>query len=162
MKIQSFEPPFSTNSMGRSCHRQGAQTPQQRWTTINFGISTVLRVVETKPSESSHPALTQLHLETPSKGQHQMQRSSTLEVVLRRHLIVCPVTQSHQHPPSSNPYSTFPRCTTRKRNTSRVTTYICFPPKINRCCTGGIPSFSSTRSFMRETYHRGNILSAVF
>ena len=30
-------------------------------------------------------------------------------------------------------------------------THICLPPKINRCCTGGMPSFSSTRSFMRET-----------
>ena len=29
--------------------------------------------------------------------------------------------------------------------------HICFPPKINLCCTGGMPSFSSTLSFMRET-----------
>ncbi len=38
--------------------------------------------------------------------------------------------------------------------------YICFPPKINRCCTGGIPSFSSTRSLMRETC--GDISTAWF
>lgn len=31
-------------------------------------------------------------------------------------------------------------------------TNICFPPNINLCCTGGMPSFSSTRSFMRDTY----------
>lgn len=30
-------------------------------------------------------------------------------------------------------------------------THICLPPKIRRCCTGGMPSFSSTRSFMRDT-----------
>ena len=29
--------------------------------------------------------------------------------------------------------------------------YICFPPKIKRCCTGGMPSFSSTFSLICET-----------
>lgn len=32
-------------------------------------------------------------------------------------------------------------------------TYICFPPKIRRCCTGGMPSFSSTFSLIAETWH---------
>lgn len=30
--------------------------------------------------------------------------------------------------------------------------YICFPPKMSRCWTGGMPSFSSTRSFIRDTW----------
>lgn len=33
----------------------------------------------------------------------------------------------------------------------RFHTYICLPPKMRRCCAGGMPSFSSTRSLMRET-----------
>ena len=28
-------------------------------------------------------------------------------------------------------------------------THICFPPQMSRCCAGGMPSFSSTRSLMR-------------
>ena len=33
-------------------------------------------------------------------------------------------------------------------------TYICRPPKINRCCWGGTPDCSSTFSFMREIWKR--------
>ena len=32
--------------------------------------------------------------------------------------------------------------------------YICFPPKMRRCWTGGMPSFSSTRSLIRDTFRR--------
>jgi hypothetical protein len=38
----------------------------------------------------------------------------------------------------------------RRRN--KKESYICFPPKINRCCTGGIPSFSSTFSLICDTF----------
>lgn len=31
-------------------------------------------------------------------------------------------------------------------------TNICFPPKINLCCAGGMPSFSSTLSLIRATW----------
>ena len=33
------------------------------------------------------------------------------------------------------------------------TAYICFPLKMSLCCGGGMPSFSSTRSFILSTYN---------
>lgn len=33
-----------------------------------------------------------------------------------------------------------------------ILTHIAFPPKINRCCTGGIPAFSSTLSLTFEIW----------
>jgi len=39
-----------------------------------------------------------------------------------------------------------------QRENGKGRTYICFPPKINLCCTGGIPSFSSTFSLICDTY----------
>jgi len=32
--------------------------------------------------------------------------------------------------------------------------HICLPPKMRRCCAGGMPSFSSTLSLMRSTWPR--------
>jgi len=41
--------------------------------------------------------------------------------------------------------------TNPQREIRKRRTYICFPPKINLCCTGGIPSFSSTFSLICDT-----------
>lgn len=39
--------------------------------------------------------------------------------------------------------------------------YICLPEKIRRCCCGGIPSFSSTRSLMRSTLSVGSMSISI-
>lgn len=43
----------------------------------------------------------------------------------------------------------------------RRMTYICLPEKIRRCCCGGMPSFSSTRSLMRSTLSVGSISISI-
>lgn len=40
-------------------------------------------------------------------------------------------------------------------------TYICLPEKISRCCCGGMPSFSSTRSLMRSTLSVGSMSISI-
>jgi hypothetical protein len=70
-----------------------------------------------------------------------MQCRATFEVVVLGGLVIGPTEQGE----TVSPW--YQRC-------SKLDTYICFPPKINRCWTGGIPSFSSTRSFIRDTWHR--------
>jgi hypothetical protein len=66
-------------------------------------------------------------------------------------------------PPSPFPHPLYPNNTTAleleatemlanpQREIGKRRTYICFPPKINLCCTGGIPSFSSTFSLICDT-----------
>ena len=40
-------------------------------------------------------------------------------------------------------------------------TYICLPPKMRRCCAGGMPSFSSTRSLMRWILSVGSMSNSI-
>lgn len=40
-------------------------------------------------------------------------------------------------------------------------TYICFPENISRCCCGGIPSFSSTLSFILSTLSVGSMSISI-
>lgn len=42
-----------------------------------------------------------------------------------------------------------------------ILTYICFPEKMRRCCCGGMPSFSSTRSLMRSTLSVGSMSISI-
>lgn len=42
-----------------------------------------------------------------------------------------------------------------------IRTHICLPEKINRCCCGGIPSFSSTRSFILSTLSVGSMSISI-
>jgi hypothetical protein len=71
-----------------------------------------------------------------------MQSGAALELVLACGLVIVPVRPYNQS------------CVRRLPCIHLLNgscTYICLPPKIKRCCAGGMPSFSSTRSLMRET-----------
>jgi len=57
------------------------------------------------------------------------------------------------------------RCSTEPpvspRSVAVFSSCIALPPKTSRCCEGGIPSFSSTRSLIREILSEGSISSSI-
>lgn len=82
-----------------------------------------------------------------------MQRCAAFKVVFRCGFIVGPVYVScaleRQHKSVECRGSVWRGCGAKS---ATGPSYICFPPKMSRCWTGGMPSFSSTRSFIRETW----------
>jgi len=77
-----------------------------------------------------------------------MEGGTALEVIFRRWFVVRPAEAL----PVSDFYPSLPPDFI-VAGWVKGNAHICFPPKISLCCTGGIPSFSSTRSFMRETWN---------
>ena len=89
-----------------------------------------------------------------SQSQHEMQSRSTLKVVLGRCFVVRPSFTVSSLLLRSRLFSLLQSCPSKAQTPvtrQRDDTYICFPPKIRRCCTGGMPSFSSTRSLILDT-----------
>jgi len=81
-----------------------------------------------------------LRSSSSTESKDQMESGATFELVFASGLVVVPV-----HLMLSVV------CSSSLTSWMVLRTYICLPPKMRRCCAGGMPSFSSTRSLMRET-----------
>lgn len=76
-----------------------------------------------------------------SEREHQVQSRSTFQLALLTCFVV-PTIEAGQQRPNKDVHL----------EVSCSMTDSCFPPKMSLCCTGGIPSFSSTRSLIRDTW----------
>lgn len=86
---------------------------------------------------------------TSTERQHQMQHGTTLNLVILSGFVVVPTKWSKILTPILNPSPKY------------ASTHICLPEKMSRCCCGGMPSFSSTRSLIRSTLSVGSMSISI-
>lgn len=93
-----------------------------------------------------------LYKATTTKSQYQMQHRTAGHFVVGGRFVVVPASKSKSN---SN-------CQRLVRsNATLFLSHICLPLKIKRCCAGGMPSFSSTRSLIRSTLSVGSMSISI-